>query len=50
MKKRDLSKDEELLLTKETHRIMRWCEYNFEGRKTKQEQMDFINGFSDKQL
>lgn len=45
-----LSDDEKLLLAKEAHRITKWCDYNFDGKKTKQEQKEFIDSLTDQQL
>ena len=45
-----LSDNDKLLLAKEAHRITKWCDYNFEGKRTKQEQKEFIDSLTDQQL
>lgn len=46
----DLSEEEKGFLANKMHRISSRCDCCFEGRKTKQEQLDFINNLSESQL
>lgn len=46
----NISKNEKGFLASRMHKISNKCDCRFENRKTKQEQLDFINSLSESQL